>query len=173
MVKPRAAVGRRLAALLPAGRVCLAHHLPLLELAQKMKTCAAYIGHDSGITHLAAALGLPGLVLWGPSSATLWRPRGDRMRLLSQAALTTDQIENELRQILALKVAVRTFALPSEMAHEKVNPKSSPKPTNFTGPGSATVSVAVVGVSPTTCFQSYTIPIEAFRCRANIRRGFG
>ncbi|MGO8697783.1 MAG: hypothetical protein ACLQVY_08710, partial [Limisphaerales bacterium] len=40
-------------------------------------------------------------------------------------------------------------------------------------PGSATVSVAVVGVSPTTCFQSYTIPIEAFRCRANIRRGFG
>ena len=34
-------------------------------------------------------------------------------------------------------------------------------------------SAPVVGVSPTTCFQSYTISIEACRCRANIRRGFG
>jgi heptosyltransferase-2 len=56
-----------------------------VELAQKMKSCAAYIGHDSGITHLAAALDLPGVVLWGPSSAAIWRPRSDKMRLLRAA----------------------------------------------------------------------------------------
>ena len=91
--------GRRLSALLPAHRVCLADNWPLLELAQKMKSCAAYLGHDSGITHLAAALDLPGLVLWGPSSAALWRPRSEKMRLLAQLNLTADQIEDELRAI--------------------------------------------------------------------------
>jgi heptosyltransferase-2 len=94
--------GRRLSDLLPVHRVCLANNLPLLELAQKMKSCAAFIGHDSGITHLAAALDLPGLVLWGPSSAAIWRPRSEKMRLLSQVTVTADQIEDELRQILTV-----------------------------------------------------------------------
>jgi ADP-heptose:LPS heptosyltransferase len=94
--------GRRLSALLPAHRVCLANNLPLLELAQKMKSCAAFIGHDSGITHLAAALDLPGLVLWGPSSAAIWQPCSVKMRLLSQSTVTADQIEEELRQILTV-----------------------------------------------------------------------
>ena len=77
--------GRRLSALLPPRRVCVAQNLPLVELAQKIKSCAGFIGHDSGITHLAAALDLPGLVLWGPTSAAIWRPRGGKMRLLRDA----------------------------------------------------------------------------------------
>jgi heptosyltransferase III len=55
----------RLAAVVPAGRAQVAQNLPLLELARRMQACSAYIGHDSGITHLSAALDLPGLVLWG------------------------------------------------------------------------------------------------------------
>ena len=47
-----------------------------------MRSCAAFIGHDSGVTHLAAALDLPGLVLWGPSNEAVWRPMSDQMRLL-------------------------------------------------------------------------------------------
>ena len=72
----------RLAALLPSHRVRLAQNLPLVELAHEMRSCAAFIGHDSGVTHLAAALDLPGLVLWGPSNETVWRPMSDGMRLL-------------------------------------------------------------------------------------------
>jgi ADP-heptose:LPS heptosyltransferase len=72
----------RLAALLPNHRVQVARNLPLVELAQRMRSCAAFVGHDSGITHLAAALDLPGLVLWGPSNETVWRPMSERMRLL-------------------------------------------------------------------------------------------
>ncbi len=72
----------RLAAALPPQRVRLAQNLPLMELAQKMRGCAAFIGHDSGITHLAAALDLPGLVLWGPSKEAVWRPVSERFRLL-------------------------------------------------------------------------------------------
>jgi ADP-heptose:LPS heptosyltransferase len=72
----------RLAALLPPHRAHLAQNLPPVELARRMRSCAAFIGHDSGVTHLAAALDLPGLVLWGPSNETVWRPMSDRLRLL-------------------------------------------------------------------------------------------
>jgi heptosyltransferase-3 len=91
--------GRRLSGLLPTRRRRLAQNVPLLELAQKMKSCAGYIGHDSGVTHLAAALDVPGLVLWGPTSAAVWRPRSDKMRLLRDAgglsALTVETVERE------------------------------------------------------------------------------
>jgi len=76
------ALCQRLAAALPNHRVRLAQKLPLPELAQLMRFCAAFIGHDSGVTHLAAALGMPGLVLWGPSNETIWRPVSNQMRLL-------------------------------------------------------------------------------------------
>jgi len=72
----------RLAAFLPPHRAYLAQNLPLVELAQRMRSCAAFIGHDSGMSHLAAALDLPGLILWGPSNETVWRPMSDRMRFL-------------------------------------------------------------------------------------------
>ena len=73
---------RRLAAVLPPGRAVAAQELPLVELAQKMKMCAKFIGHDSGVTHLAAALGLPGVALWGHTSEKTWRPLSDQIKLL-------------------------------------------------------------------------------------------
>jgi ADP-heptose:LPS heptosyltransferase len=72
----------RLAALVPEERRQIADHLPLAEVARRLAVCRAFVGHDSGITHLAAAVGLPGLVLWGESNEALWRPKSDRMILL-------------------------------------------------------------------------------------------
>ena len=72
----------RLAAPLPPGRVRLAQSLALVELAQLLQGCRAFIGHDSGITHLAAALGLPGLVLWGDTAEEIWRPPSKKMVVL-------------------------------------------------------------------------------------------
>jgi heptosyltransferase-2 len=76
----------RLAAALPAGRVHIAQNLPLVELAARMQTCGGFIGHDSGITHLAAALDLPGLVLWGQTALTMWRPQSARLQILRDPA---------------------------------------------------------------------------------------
>lgn len=81
----------------PASRLRLAQSLPLTELAGELSGCAAFVGHDSGITHLAAALGLPGVVLWGPTLDTVWRPRSERMILLKEPA--------GLRQLATAKVA--------------------------------------------------------------------
>lgn len=75
----------RLTASLPACRYQLARRLPLAQLAQRLAGCAAYVGHDSGITHLAAALGLPTLALWGGSVEAVWRPLGDNVTVVRDA----------------------------------------------------------------------------------------
>lgn len=75
----------RLAGLLPASRLEVARSLPLTELAERLAGCAAFVGHDSGITHLAAALGLRTLALWGDSEEAVWRPLGDHVRVLREA----------------------------------------------------------------------------------------
>jgi ADP-heptose:LPS heptosyltransferase len=94
---------QRLAAALPSQRVRLAQNLPLVELAQRMRSCAAFIGHDSGVTHLAAALDLPGLVLWGPSNEAVWHPMSDQMRLLrDDRGLDALPVETVLRAALPL-----------------------------------------------------------------------
>jgi heptosyltransferase III len=40
-----------------------------------------YIGNDSGITHLAAAVGTPVLALFGPTDPWVWAPRGEHVRV--------------------------------------------------------------------------------------------
>ena len=50
--------------------------LTLPELGATLAECVAFLGNDSGITHLAAAVGLPVTVLFGPSDPDTWGPRG-------------------------------------------------------------------------------------------------
>jgi len=54
----------------------LAKGLPLLQLASMMEGCWFFIGNDSGISHMAAALGLPTLAIFGPTDQKVWSPRG-------------------------------------------------------------------------------------------------
>ena len=54
-----------------------AENLPLVELAALLTSATAFVGHDSGITHLAAALDLPVIALWGETSEAVWRPKGN------------------------------------------------------------------------------------------------
>ncbi len=72
----------RLAELIPETRREVAFNRPLVEVASRLKICRVFIGHDSGITHLAAVLGLDCIVLWGPSNEQIWRPLGERVQIL-------------------------------------------------------------------------------------------
>ncbi len=74
---------QRLANGLPVERIEIAQHIPLHELAPRLARCNGYVGHDTGVTHLASALGLPSLVLWGQSNETVWRPLGEKVRVLN------------------------------------------------------------------------------------------
>lgn len=55
---------------------------PLLTVAETLQRCRAYLGNDSGITHLAAMLGLPTLALFGPSNPLVWHPQGPKVTIL-------------------------------------------------------------------------------------------
>ncbi|MBI5605869.1 MAG: glycosyltransferase family 9 protein [Deltaproteobacteria bacterium] len=52
-------------------------------LAGVLSQCAGYLGNDSGVSHLAAALGLPTVVLFGPTDPIFWGPKGKKVRILS------------------------------------------------------------------------------------------
>src|ERR1019366_4359328 len=51
------------------------------ELACWLAKARMYIGNDSGITHLAAAVGTPVLALFGPTDPAVWGPRGENVRI--------------------------------------------------------------------------------------------
>lgn len=80
------------------------HQVPLVELAERLSGAAAFVGNDAGITHLAAALGVPTLALFGPTDPTLWAPRGPFVELLAApdgdlARLDTDSVLNALARL--------------------------------------------------------------------------
>jgi len=59
-------------------------HLPLTGVAAALARCRLYLGGDSGLTHLAAAVGVPGvLALFGPTDPRVWAPRGEGVRVLA------------------------------------------------------------------------------------------
>jgi ADP-heptose:LPS heptosyltransferase len=78
--------------------------VPLTDLAPRLASCAAFVGHDSGIAHLAAAVGLSGLVLWGETPPAVWRPRSERMTILMEpkglAYLPVDRVGEEIDALL-------------------------------------------------------------------------
>jgi ADP-heptose:LPS heptosyltransferase len=95
---------RRLAAVLPPARCSIAQGLPLAELAQRIQSGAAFVGHDSGITHLAAAVGLPCVVLWADTLEEVWRPQGEPLVILKEItgvrAISVEKVLNELRKLV-------------------------------------------------------------------------
>jgi heptosyltransferase III len=56
--------------------------LPLVELARLLSRADLYVGNDSGISHLAAAVGCPSVVVFGPTSTEAWAPRGQHVRVI-------------------------------------------------------------------------------------------
>jgi heptosyltransferase III len=48
----------------------------LYALANWLTSARMYVGNDSGITHLAAAIGVPTIALFGPTNPMIWGPRG-------------------------------------------------------------------------------------------------
>jgi len=79
----------------------IARGLSLTEVAALLSACGGYLGNDSGITHLAAALGLPTVALFGPSAVERWAPRGEHVKVLPAPAgdltqLSADRVFREL-----------------------------------------------------------------------------
>jgi ADP-heptose:LPS heptosyltransferase len=72
-------------------------NMTLPVLAAVLNHCAGYIGNDSGVSHLAAALGLPTVVLFGPTDPLFWGPKGENVRILSASLPCSPCTENVKR----------------------------------------------------------------------------
>ncbi len=96
---------QRLAGAMTPARFSLARNVPLPELAGRLQACGAFAGHDSGITHLAAAVGLPCVALWADTLEEIWRPQGERLVVLKEIAgirnISVERVMDELRKLSA------------------------------------------------------------------------
>src|SRR5262249_23700305 len=54
----------------------------LWELARTLSRCSIFVGHDTGVTHLAAAVQTPTVALFGPTSPDVWRPLGEHVEII-------------------------------------------------------------------------------------------
>jgi heptosyltransferase-2 len=74
--------------------VCFGKNLPLPHLAAVLER-SIFIGHDSGISHLAAAAAANCILLFGPTDPNVWAPRNENVRVLSapEGRLSDLQIE--------------------------------------------------------------------------------
>lgn len=62
--------------------VLVARHLPLPHLAAILARSRLFIGHDSGISHLAAAVGAKCVLLFGPTDPAVWAPANPGVNVL-------------------------------------------------------------------------------------------
>ena len=76
---------RRAESIVAQGDGTVLHELQLAELLPLLQGARVVIGVDSGLTHLAAALGTPTLALYGSTSAALTGCRGPQARTLASA----------------------------------------------------------------------------------------
>lgn len=60
----------------------VAADLEIVELGALLVLCDAYLGNDSGVSHLAGAVGARGAVIFGPSDPQCWRPLSSRLRVI-------------------------------------------------------------------------------------------
>lgn len=59
----------------------------LYELACWLATARVYIGNDSGISHLAAAAGVPTIAIFLTTDPRVWAPRGDHVAILENPSV--------------------------------------------------------------------------------------
>jgi len=60
------------------GDALLVNGLSLSQVVALLSRCDVYLGNDSGITHLAAALGIETVAIFGPTDPVQWGPPGEK-----------------------------------------------------------------------------------------------
>ncbi len=81
------AIGALVAGPLPKANVTVAACLDLSLLAAILSRCHHFLGNDSGISHLAAGVGVGSVVLFGPTSPELWAPQGLNVEVIRNTSL--------------------------------------------------------------------------------------
>ena len=80
-----------------ARRPILMRGLSIRLLAGLLSQVDLFLGHDSGVTHLAALVGTPTVALFGPTDPARWAPRGPAVTVVRKtpcACVSWDDVRN-------------------------------------------------------------------------------
>lgn len=73
---------RNVQGLVPHLKPTILTDMDLLSVGCYLLHARLFIGHDSGLSHLAASLGVPSLLLFGPTDPDKWAPRGRHVAIM-------------------------------------------------------------------------------------------
>ena len=85
----------------------------LSRLAEGLSECGLFVGHDTGVTHLAAAVGTSTVALFGATDPDVWAPLGDHVRVmrsadhLMESIRVTDVVAEVCRRLLPRDAGLR------------------------------------------------------------------
>src|SRR5262249_49375831 len=76
---------------------------PLTEISSLLASASLFVGNDSGPAHMAAAAGLPVVVLFGASNPAIWGPWHTASQIVSSPggiqAISTAQVMEALARL--------------------------------------------------------------------------
>jgi heptosyltransferase-2 len=83
-----------------------AQDVPLPELAAILQQVRLFLGHDSGISHIAAAAGAPSLLLFGPTDPDIWAPPAGTVKVIrapdgALGLLKMEEVSGVVEEMLA------------------------------------------------------------------------
>src|SRR5438552_7487655 len=80
---------------------------PLSEIKNLLANASLFVGNDSGPAHMAAAFGLPVVVLFGSSNVDVWRPwKTSSEALSSPDGIASVSVEQVMAALTRLRVTV-------------------------------------------------------------------
>jgi heptosyltransferase-2 len=97
----------RLKAALHGDQFQFAENLPLPHLAALLER-QSFVGHDSGISHLAAAVGARCLLLFGKTEPAIWAPANASVTVLRAPAGEMPRLEVETVAYELMRIGIRT-----------------------------------------------------------------
>jgi ADP-heptose:LPS heptosyltransferase len=71
-----------------------------LDLFRELSACSAFVGNDSGPGQLAGIIGLPSVILFGPTDPAVWKPLGPRVAVLRGQPLASLPAEQVCQAVL-------------------------------------------------------------------------
>ncbi|MGA2442015.1 MAG: glycosyltransferase family 9 protein [Tepidisphaeraceae bacterium] len=71
-----------------------------LDLFRELSACSAFVGNDSGPGQLAGIIGLPSVILFGPTDPAVWKPLGPRVGVLRGQPLVSLPAEQVCQAVL-------------------------------------------------------------------------
>ncbi|MBV8099829.1 MAG: glycosyltransferase family 9 protein [Verrucomicrobia bacterium] len=91
--------------LIPAMKLRVCANGSLWDLVSELSRATLFIGHDSGVTHVAAATGVTTVALFGPTDPTIWAPNGHHVTVITSPDRTMAglSVETVLGKVAAIQ----------------------------------------------------------------------